>query len=333
MERLRDDFEKMQEHPRAARPRRLDRPDGHPRLHGPGAGVLLRRRPADGLRRALVGHPAGHRSRRTACRATPPTCWCRSCSRSGRAPCEPTRSTEPFTIGIRVSGRNAGDYRVSVSDEGLTYEPGEIESLPALHRVRRRQPGADGVRPGQLRHRARRPRPGRAVPEPVLPHLSAGRPAVRAGRRPASGSASYSSGRVAGGQPVLGDPRRSACAAGRRRLPEPRHLERRQPLGRSTPAARRSRALRPGVGDDERLDLVLGQLRRDADHGDLEHVGVRRDRLLDLGRREVLAAPAQHLLLAARRTCRCRPSFTVTRSPVCSQPSTIAAAVSSGISQ
>src|SRR6266487_3605187 len=39
--------------------------------------------------------------------------------------------TEPFTIGIRVSGRNAGDYRVSVSDQGLTYEPGEIENLPA----------------------------------------------------------------------------------------------------------------------------------------------------------------------------------------------------------
>ncbi len=39
--------------------------------------------------------------------------------------------TEPFTIGIRVTGRNAGDYRVSVSSEGLTYEAGEIESLPA----------------------------------------------------------------------------------------------------------------------------------------------------------------------------------------------------------
>ena len=39
--------------------------------------------------------------------------------------------TEPFTIGVRVSGRNAGDYRVSVSGEGLTYEQGEIESLPA----------------------------------------------------------------------------------------------------------------------------------------------------------------------------------------------------------
>jgi uncharacterized protein (TIGR03083 family) len=39
--------------------------------------------------------------------------------------------TEPMTIGIRVSGKNAGDYRVSISDQGLTYEPGEIESLPA----------------------------------------------------------------------------------------------------------------------------------------------------------------------------------------------------------
>ena len=38
---------------------------------------------------------------------------------------------EPFTIGIRVSGRNGGDYRVSVSGDGLTYEEGEIESLPA----------------------------------------------------------------------------------------------------------------------------------------------------------------------------------------------------------
>ena len=40
--------------------------------------------------------------------------------------------TEPFTIGIRVTGRNAGDYRVSVSDQGLSYEPGEIDNLPAL---------------------------------------------------------------------------------------------------------------------------------------------------------------------------------------------------------
>jgi uncharacterized protein (TIGR03083 family) len=39
--------------------------------------------------------------------------------------------TDPFTIGVRVTGQNAGDHRVSVSGEGLTYEEGEIESLPA----------------------------------------------------------------------------------------------------------------------------------------------------------------------------------------------------------
>jgi uncharacterized protein (TIGR03083 family) len=38
--------------------------------------------------------------------------------------------TEPFTIGVRVSGRNAGDFRVSVTSEGLTYEPGDVDSLP-----------------------------------------------------------------------------------------------------------------------------------------------------------------------------------------------------------
>jgi uncharacterized protein (TIGR03083 family) len=38
---------------------------------------------------------------------------------------------DPFTIGIRVGGRNAGDYRVTIADGALTYEPGEIESLPA----------------------------------------------------------------------------------------------------------------------------------------------------------------------------------------------------------
>jgi uncharacterized protein (TIGR03083 family) len=39
--------------------------------------------------------------------------------------------TEPCEIGIRVSGHNAGDFRVTVTGAGLTYEPGEIESLPA----------------------------------------------------------------------------------------------------------------------------------------------------------------------------------------------------------
>ena len=39
---------------------------------------------------------------------------------------------EPFTIGISVSGRNGGDFRVSVSGEGLTYEQGEVANLPAV---------------------------------------------------------------------------------------------------------------------------------------------------------------------------------------------------------
>ena len=38
---------------------------------------------------------------------------------------------EPFTVGIRVSGRNGGDYRVTLSKDGMTYEPGEIDDLPA----------------------------------------------------------------------------------------------------------------------------------------------------------------------------------------------------------
>ena len=50
---------------------------------------------------------------RTASTATPPTCWSRSCSRSGKARCRPTTVGEPFTIGIRVGGRNGGDYRVT----------------------------------------------------------------------------------------------------------------------------------------------------------------------------------------------------------------------------
>ena len=43
----------------------------------------------------------------------------------------PDADLSPFTIGIRVSGRNAGDYRVSISDQGMSYEPGPIQDLPA----------------------------------------------------------------------------------------------------------------------------------------------------------------------------------------------------------
>ena len=38
----------------------------------------------------------------------------------------------PFTIGVTVSGRNAGEYRVSISSEGMAYEPGSVDDLPAV---------------------------------------------------------------------------------------------------------------------------------------------------------------------------------------------------------
>lgn len=39
--------------------------------------------------------------------------------------------TDPIEIGVRVSGRNAGDYKITVSSDGLAYEPGDVEKLPA----------------------------------------------------------------------------------------------------------------------------------------------------------------------------------------------------------
>jgi uncharacterized protein (TIGR03083 family) len=42
------------------------------------------------------------------------------------------RVSEPFEIGIRVSGRNAGDFRVAVNDQGMTYEAGDVAALPAV---------------------------------------------------------------------------------------------------------------------------------------------------------------------------------------------------------
>ncbi len=44
----------------------------------------------------------------------------------------PDADLSPFTIGIRVSGRNGGDTRVSISDQGMSYEPGSIDDLPAI---------------------------------------------------------------------------------------------------------------------------------------------------------------------------------------------------------
>ncbi|HTZ94039.1 MAG TPA: maleylpyruvate isomerase family mycothiol-dependent enzyme [Streptosporangiaceae bacterium] len=44
----------------------------------------------------------------------------------------PDADLTPFSIGIRVSGRNAGDTRVSIGEGGMSYEPGRIDDLPAI---------------------------------------------------------------------------------------------------------------------------------------------------------------------------------------------------------
>lgn len=38
----------------------------------------------------------------------------------------------PFTIGVTVTGRNAGSYRVSISGDGMAYEPGDLSDLPCV---------------------------------------------------------------------------------------------------------------------------------------------------------------------------------------------------------
>ena len=45
---------------------------------------------------------------------------------------KPDADLSPFQIGIRVTGRNAGEYRISVSDQGMQYEPGDVDDLPAV---------------------------------------------------------------------------------------------------------------------------------------------------------------------------------------------------------
>ena len=39
---------------------------------------------------------------------------------------------EPVEVGIRVSGRNAGTWRVAAGAEGFTYEEGDIDDRPAI---------------------------------------------------------------------------------------------------------------------------------------------------------------------------------------------------------
>ncbi|MGH3326969.1 MAG: maleylpyruvate isomerase N-terminal domain-containing protein [Streptomycetales bacterium] len=42
-------------------------------------------------------------------------------------------ATEPFAVGVRVtSGHSAGDTRLAVSPDGLSFEPGTVDDLPAV---------------------------------------------------------------------------------------------------------------------------------------------------------------------------------------------------------
>jgi hypothetical protein len=45
----------------------------------------------------------------------------------------PEADRTPFTIGINVTtGHNAGTSRVTVSESGMSYEPGSVDDLPAV---------------------------------------------------------------------------------------------------------------------------------------------------------------------------------------------------------
>jgi len=39
---------------------------------------------------------------------------------------------EPFSLGVRITGNNGGDTRVSVGPEGIAFEPGALDDLPLV---------------------------------------------------------------------------------------------------------------------------------------------------------------------------------------------------------
>jgi hypothetical protein len=43
-----------------------------------------------------------------------------------------TADVEPFTVGVRLTGNNGGDTRVSVSPDGVALEPGDLGDLPLV---------------------------------------------------------------------------------------------------------------------------------------------------------------------------------------------------------
>ena len=49
-----------------------------------------------------------------------------------QATADVTSVPEPFQMGLRVSGRNAGDHRVSIGPEGVAFETGPVDDLPAV---------------------------------------------------------------------------------------------------------------------------------------------------------------------------------------------------------
>jgi uncharacterized protein (TIGR03083 family) len=44
----------------------------------------------------------------------------------------PDADMAPFSVGITVTGRNAGSFRVSIGPDGMAYEPGDVSDLPAV---------------------------------------------------------------------------------------------------------------------------------------------------------------------------------------------------------
>jgi uncharacterized protein (TIGR03083 family) len=49
-----------------------------------------------------------------------------------QAAVKPEADLTPFTIGVTVSGRNAGSHRVSIGADGMSHEAGPVDGLPAV---------------------------------------------------------------------------------------------------------------------------------------------------------------------------------------------------------
>lgn len=49
-----------------------------------------------------------------------------------QATADTTSTPEPFELGIRISGRNAGDHRVRIGPDGVAFEPGAVDDLATV---------------------------------------------------------------------------------------------------------------------------------------------------------------------------------------------------------